>query len=286
MKKSLLFCSLLLSASLAHGQMYSQSPFSKEYGEWIQKANALYEAHDYQKSGEAFSKAFGSQGDKGAVSDRYNAACVWALAGKKDSAFFQLNRIANARYSSYNHMIIDPDLDGLSVLRQLRSNRIEAHVLIVSAHDRAEDRIAGLDCGADDYVVKPFVHAELLARVRALVRRRHDTKPHVLRTGALEINTATRLVHYHGMQVNLSVREYSILEFLALRAGKVVSRRELWDHLSAFGHERTSNVIDVYIRFLRRKLDKPEMPSLIQTRRSQGYILVAERAGDLSHPVM
>ena len=191
-----------------------------------------------------------------------------------------------ATLTPYDAIVLDPDLDGLSVLRQLRSNRIEAHVLIVSAHDRAEDRIAGLDCGADDYVVKPFVHAELLARVRALVRRRHDTKPHVLRTGALEINTATRLVHYHGMQVNLSVREYSILEFLALRAGKVVSRRELWDHLSAFGHERTSNVIDVYIRFLRRKLDKPEMPSLIQTRRSQGYILVAERAGDLSHPVM
>lgn len=114
MKKSVLISfSLLLAATIAQGQQYSQSPFNKEYGEWIQKANALYDAHEYQKSGEAFSKAFASQGNKGTVADRYNAACTWALAGNKDSAFSQLSRIANARYSSYNHLVIDPDLDGL-----------------------------------------------------------------------------------------------------------------------------------------------------------------------------
>jgi DNA-binding response OmpR family regulator len=181
-----------------------------------------------------------------------------------------------ARSGEYDVIILDlmlPRLDGLSLLKTLRKGGCKTHVLILTARDRPDDRVQGLDLGADDYLVKPFVFAELLARIRALVRRKYDSKNPTLQIADLEIDTTARTVRRAGQPVDLSAREYALLEFLAHRAGQVVSRTDIWEHVYEFDSTAESNVVDVFIGHLRRKLERDDLPRLIHTRRGQGYVL-------------
>ena len=181
-----------------------------------------------------------------------------------------------ARSNAYDAIILDlmlPKLDGLAILTRLRKEGRNVPVLILTARDTVQDRVQGLDLGADDYLIKPFAFEELLARVRALVRRKYDAKAPVIRVADLEIDSAARTVRRAGQPIDLTAREYSLLEFLALRAGQVVSRTEIWEHIYEFHSSAESNVVDVYIGYLRRKIERPGMPRLIHTRRGQGYLL-------------
>ena len=181
-----------------------------------------------------------------------------------------------ASTDSYDVVVLDvmlPGIDGFEVLRTLRSRNIASRVLLLTARDQVRDRVHGLDLGADDYLVKPFALAELLARIRSLVRRRHQMHSPVLSIGPLEIDTGGRVVKRDGSTVDLTAREYSILEILALRAGRTVTREEICDAIYDFQAERSSNVVDVYIGYLRKKIERPGEPKLLETRRGLGYIL-------------
>jgi two-component system copper resistance phosphate regulon response regulator CusR len=183
-----------------------------------------------------------------------------------------------AKGNPYDVIILDlmlPGMDGLTILRRLREAGCESQVLILTAKDTVPDRVKGLDLGADDYVVKPFAFEELLARVRALVRRGYGRHSSTIEIGDLRIDTAKRQVWRRGKEVELRAMEYKLLEYLARRAGETVSRTEIWDHLYDFGSQTVSNVVDVYVSCLRRKLDDPGKTSLIQTRRGLGYVLGA-----------
>ncbi|HEY7087756.1 MAG TPA: response regulator transcription factor [Tepidisphaeraceae bacterium] len=176
----------------------------------------------------------------------------------------------------YDVIILDimlPRVDGLTILKKLRARRSEAHVLVLTAKDTLDDRVAGLNLGADDYLVKPFAFVELLARVRALVRRKYESKSPVIRVEDMEIDTERRLVRRGGQSIELSAREYAVLELLASRAGKVVTRSDIWEHVYEFDSEADSNVVDVYIGHLRRKIEADGLPRLIHTRRGHGYVL-------------
>jgi DNA-binding response OmpR family regulator len=197
-----------------------------------------------------------------------------------DSAGDGENGLWMAQSNDYDVIVLDlmlPQLDGLTVLQRLREKNRGTSVLILTAKDATDDRVKGLDLGADDYLVKPFAFAELLARVKALVRRRYDVKSPVIKIGDLAIDQSARTVHRAGQRIDLSAREYALLEFLALRAGQVVSRTDIWEHVYDFNSSAESNVVDVFIAHLRRKIEREGSPRLIHTRRGQGYIL-----GDLS----
>jgi DNA-binding response OmpR family regulator len=181
-----------------------------------------------------------------------------------------------AQSGDYDAIVLDivlPKLDGLSILRRLRQTGDRTPVLLLTAKDTVTDRVTGLDLGADDYLVKPFALEELLARVRALLRRKYDTADPVVRVQDLEVDTASRVVRRAGERVDLTGREYALLEFLAHRAGEVVSRSDIWEHVYDFRSNVESNVVDVYIGYLRKKLERPGLPRLIHTRRGQGYVL-------------
>lgn len=183
-----------------------------------------------------------------------------------------------AQSNDYDVMILDlmlPGLDGLSLLRKLRGEGKETHVLVLTAKDTVEDRVVGLRAGADDYLIKPFAFDELLARVEALVRRRHGVKNPRLRLGDLEMDTAARTVIREGAPIELSPREYALLEYLVLHKGEVVSRSDIEAHIYDDRAEPMSNVVDAAVYALRRKLDKPGAPSMIQTRRGMGYVFQA-----------
>jgi len=181
-----------------------------------------------------------------------------------------------ARSNDYDAIILDlmlPKLDGLTILRKLRERDNPVHVLILTAKDTVEDRVQGLNLGADDYLVKPFAFEELLARVCALVRRKYGAKSPVLRVADLEIDTVACTVRRAGRALQLTAREYALLKFLALQAGLPLSRTQIWEHLYDFAADPNSNVIDVYVGRLRRKLERGGRPRLIHTRRGLGYML-------------
>jgi DNA-binding response OmpR family regulator len=181
-----------------------------------------------------------------------------------------------ARSAEYDVVILDlmlPKVDGLTLLRRWRTDGLNVHVLVLTARDRIDDKVKGLDLGADDYLTKPFQLEELLARTRALVRRRHVSKDPVVRIHDLEIDTNAHTVKRAGQEVHLTPREYSLLEFLAFNRGKVVTRSQIWEHLYDEHDESTSNVVDVYIRYLRTKIDKGFEPALILTRWGEWYML-------------
>jgi DNA-binding response OmpR family regulator len=180
--------------------------------------------------------------------------------------------------NAYDCVVLDimlPGKEGWVVLDEIRHQGNLAPVLCLTARDAPEDRVKGLNLGADDYLVKPFDWDELLARVRALIRRAHGQASTVIRVGDLEINTLSKTVKRGGTLITLSAREYALLHYLALRVGQVVSRTDIWEHLYDQEEELSSNVVDVYIGYLRNKIDKPFEVKLIHTRRGHGYMLAA-----------
>lgn len=183
-----------------------------------------------------------------------------------------------AMSNDYDVIILDlmlPKLDGMSILKQIRAENKNNHVLILTAKDTVEDRIKGLDLGADDYMVKPFAFGELLARIRALMRRRYEHKSPGIKIDDLHIDTVSRRVWRANEEIILTSREYMLLEYLAGRAGQVVSRTDIWEHIYEFNSEASSNVVDVYVGYLRKKIEKESKPPLLRTIRGQGYILGA-----------
>ncbi len=187
-----------------------------------------------------------------------------------------------ARSVDYDVMVLDlmlPGMNGMEVLGKLRDEGRDTHVLILTAKDTLADRIAGLNGGADDYLVKPFAFEELLARVQALVRRRHNRKHPVLSIGHLRIDVAARAVTRGGESVGLTPREFALLECLAVHADEVVSRTEIETRIYDEQAEPMSNVVDAAIYALRKKIDTPGHPSLIETRRGMGYILRGNPVG-------
>jgi DNA-binding response OmpR family regulator len=184
-----------------------------------------------------------------------------------------------ARSAEYDVIILDlmlPKEDGFSLLKRWRTAGMKAHVLVLTARGSIEDKVHGLDLGADDYLTKPFQLEELVARLRALVRRGHQVKDPILRVFDLEIDTAAHTVKRAGRPIHLTPREYAMLQFLAYNRGKVVTRTMIWEHLYDENDENTSNVVDVYIRYLRNKIDKGFEPPLILTRWGEGYMLRGE----------
>jgi len=184
-----------------------------------------------------------------------------------------------ARTAEYDVIILDlmlPKEDGLSLLQRWRKDGLNTHVLVLTARGEMEDKVKGLDLGADDYMTKPAQLEELLARTRALIRRGHSVKSPLIRIHDLEIDTASRTVKRGGKSIHLTPREYALLEFLAFHRGKVTTRSMIWEHLYDDQDENTSNVVDVYIRYLRNKIDKGFEPALILTRWGEGYMLRGE----------
>jgi len=184
--------------------------------------------------------------------------------------------LAYARLGVYDCIVLDlmlPKLDGLEVLRRLRAGGSNTHVLILSAKDQVEERIEGLQLGADDYLTKPFAFEELVARIRALVRRKYGTKNPMRRVGQLHVDTARRTVSCGKKPIALTPSEYAVLEYLVARRGQVVSKIELLDHLHAGAGEGSNNSVEVLIHQLRRKIRAAEHPGLIRTRRGHGYII-------------
>ncbi len=180
-----------------------------------------------------------------------------------------------AESGDYDVIVLDlmlPKMDGLSVLRRLRERNCSTYVLILTAKDTVDDRVKGLGDGADDYLIKPFAFDELVARIQALLRRSYNIKTTRLIFGDLEIDIAMRSVTKSGVQLDLRPREYSLLEFLALRSGSVVSRTEIECHIYDERVSPMSNVVDSAICSLRKAIDAPGCPSWIQTRRGMGYI--------------
>lgn len=184
-----------------------------------------------------------------------------------------------AENNEYDVVILDlmlPKLDGLKLLRALRRGNIQTHVLILTALDAVDETVRGLDAGADDYMTKPFRFEELLARVRALLRRNYRKKDPCLAVADLEIDTRARSVRRGGTEISLPPKEYALLEFLAHHAGEVVPRAKIWEHLYDWQDDSVSNTIDVFISRLRKKIDRPGLRPLLHTVRGAGYLLKGE----------
>lgn len=181
-----------------------------------------------------------------------------------------------ASTSEYDAIVLDimlPGASGFEVCRTFRKNGVWSPVLMLTARDAVDDRIEGLDSGADDYLTKPFSFAELLARLRALTRRGTVERPTVLHVGSLRLDPATRQVWRDGTEINLSTKEFALLETFMRRPGDVLTRFELLEHAWDYAYERRSNVVDVYVRYLREKIDRPFGCNGIETVRGAGYRL-------------
>jgi len=181
-----------------------------------------------------------------------------------------------ARAVEYDAVVLDlmlPGLDGVEVCRRLREGGVWTPVLMLTARDAVEDRVAGLDAGADDYLPKPFSFAELLARLRALVRRGAPERPTVIAVGDLRLDPAGRRAWRGDVEVRLSAKEFALLETFMRRPGHVLSRDQLLEHAWDYAYENRSNIVDVYVRYLREKVDRPFGRSSIETVRGAGYRL-------------
>ncbi len=179
-----------------------------------------------------------------------------------------------AEATEYDAIVLDvmlPGLDGFEVCRRLRESGRWSPVLMLTARDAVEDRVAGLDAGADDYLTKPFSFAELLARLRALARRPALERPTVLEAGDLRLDPATRQAWRGETEIELSAKEFALLETFMRRPGAVLTRYQLLEHCWDYGYENRSNVVDVYVRYLREKIDRPFGRSSLETVRGVGY---------------
>jgi DNA-binding response OmpR family regulator len=187
--------------------------------------------------------------------------------------------LAFASSSPYDVIVLDlmlPRRDGFEVLKELRKQGVTSRILVLTARETVRDRVRGLDLGADDYLTKPFSFEELMARVRSLQRRAYQQVSAVIHVGDLEIDTAARVARRAGEPLDLTAREYGILEFLAARKGEVVTREEISSRIYDLGMDRNSNVVDVYMGYIRKKLERDGRPRLIHTRRGLGYMLAAD----------
>ncbi|MSO41951.1 MAG: response regulator transcription factor [Solirubrobacterales bacterium] len=176
--------------------------------------------------------------------------------------------------TEYDAIVLDvmlPGIDGFETCRKLRDDGVWSPVLMLTARDSVEDRVAGLDGGADDYLTKPFSFAELLARLRALVRRRPVERPVLLEVGELRLDPSTRQVWRGEDEISLSAKEFALLETFMRRPGEVLSRFQLLEHAWDYEYENRSNVVDVYVRYLREKIDRPFDRDSIETIRGAGY---------------
>lgn len=211
--------------------------------------------------------------------EKLSAALARGLRGEGyavDVAATGDEAIFNARVYEYDAVILDvmlPGPDGIEVCRALRSNDRWPPVLMLTARDGVADRIRGLDSGADDYLIKPFDFGELVARLRALLRRGAPERPAVLTAGDVTVDPASRTVTRAGRLVPLTTREFAVLEFLVRNAGQVVTRAQLLDHVWDQNYEGSGNVVDVYVGYLRRKLEEPFGRALIRTVRGAGYLV-------------
>ena len=181
-----------------------------------------------------------------------------------------------ATEQEFDAIVLDvmlPGMDGYAVCRTLRAASVWTPVLMLTARGAVEDRIAGLDAGADDYLVKPFAFGELLARLRALLRRGPAERAPEIVVGDIVIDPAAHSVARAGVSIDLSPREFALLEFLAMRSGEVVRRSEILDHVWDYGYDGMSNVVDVYVGYLRKKIEKPFKSKVIRAVRGVGYIL-------------
>jgi two-component system OmpR family response regulator len=187
-----------------------------------------------------------------------------------------------ARATPYDAIVLDvmlPGRDGLEVCRSLRESGVWSPVLMLTARDGVEDKVSGLDSGADDYLSKPFSFAELLARLRALTRRGPSERPTVLEVGTLRLDPATRQAWRGEAEVDLSAKEFALLETFMRNAGDVLTRLDLLEHAWDYGYENRSNVVDVYVRYLRGKIDRPFGVDSIETVRGVGYRLRRDGGG-------
>lgn len=186
------------------------------------------------------------------------------------------NAMFAASTTPYDFAILDvrlPVKDGFSVCRELRASNFRAPILILSALDDPEDLVCGFDCGADDYLPKPFDFRVLLARMRALLRRSEQIRPPLIEVGDLTLNTRDHTASRAGRPIRLTAKEYSLLELFVLHPGEILGRETIAQHVWDERFDPFSNVIDVYVNRLRKKLDQNTNRSMIQTRRSEGYIL-------------
>lgn len=196
-----------------------------------------------------------------------------------DSVYDGEEAIDILSYTDYDAVILDimmPKADGFAVLRALRSKGKNTPVLFLTARDSVQDRVAGLDSGANDYLVKPFSVEELLARIRAMTRTAFGVSDSLLSVGDLTMDTAAKVVKRGGKEIPLSAKEYALLEYLIHNAGIVLSREKIENHIWNFDYEGGTNVVDVYIRYLRKKIDEGYDKKLIHTVRGRGYVLREE----------
>ena len=196
-----------------------------------------------------------------------------------DACFDGGEAMAYLESAEYDAVVLDimmPVMDGLAVLKKMRAKGMSTPVLLLTARDSIEDRVAGLDAGANDYLIKPFAFEELLARIRVLLRKPREASDSVCRVDDLEVHLDTHQVFRSGQEIRLSGKEFALLRYMAQNEGIVLSRDRLEEHLWNFDYAGGSNVIDVYIRYLRKKIDEGHERKLIHTVRGTGYVLRAE----------
>ncbi len=193
-----------------------------------------------------------------------------------DSCFDGQQAIDYLELAEYDAIILDvmmPILDGFEVIRRLRSKGITTPVIFLTARDTVEDRVEGLDLGANDYLVKPFSFEELMARIRVMTRQKSNKLTNICKVADLELDRSARSVSRDGKVLSLSAKEYAILEYMMLNQGIVLSREKIENHIWNYDYEGGTNVVDVYIRYLRKKIDEGFESKLIHTVRGMGYVL-------------
>ena len=193
-----------------------------------------------------------------------------------DSCFDGEEAIRYVEGTEYDAIILDimlPKLDGFEVIKRIRAKKNKVPILLLTARDNIDDKVKGLDYGADDYLVKPFIFEELMARIRVLLRRNSGNADNIITIANLKVDLDAKTVFRDDVLIKLSGREYSILEYLIRNKGKILPRERIEDHIWNYEYEGGTNVIDVYIRYLRKKIDDGYTPKLIHTVRGLGYVL-------------